>query len=368
MKSEYLLKNIGSVDDKYVNELYTEMYASSRRRKKGVSWGALAASIAVIVCGTASMLAGIGNVEEGSMTIGSNRSEIAMARNTVVMLDVNPSISMMVNDRGVVVEVTAENGEAEKLSDELNIVGDDYDTAITETVAVLQKHGYITQLKNSMLITVLDSDSERAEAIRSELVETVCTYADGIDYGLSILSQIMQYDGKLSDMAQEYSMSDGRALLLEKICDKYTDFDFAKLAENNIQTINQMFEYTELPDLLYRVGTAAGVVPSEYIDELDLEELDYDDLLSFTSAVSDFYDKLCEYYDMSDVAKNIGYVFEIVEASNADGDKLWALFVESLNGTHGAIINRGESSISDWFTPDTVNDVYDFVKVIVDAA
>lgn len=368
MKSEYLLKNIGSVDEKYINELYTEMYASPRRRKRGINWGAMAASIAVIVCGTAAMLAGVGSVDEESVSLKSNRSNVTMAQNSVVMIDVNPSISLMVNDRGTVVEVIAENDDAESLQTELNVVGKDCDTAIVQTVEVLQKHGYITQLKNSMLITVLDSDEERAETMRAELVETVCTYAEGEDYGLSILSQIMKYDGKLSDLAKEYSMSDGRALLLEKICDKYTDFDFGLLAENNIQTINQMFEYTELPDLIYRIGTAAGVVPSEYIDGLGLDELDYDDLLSFTSAVSDFYDKLCEYYETSDVAKNIGYVFEIVEASSADGDKLWALFVESLNGAHGAIINIGESSISDWFTPDTVSDVYDFVKAIVDAA
>lgn len=368
MKSEYLLKSIGNVDEKYIDELYAEMYSSSRKKRHNVNWGALAASFAIMVCGTAAMLGGIGVVHDSQLTLSSNRANIAMAENTVVMLDVNPSISMKINDRGIVVDVTAENEDAEELYAELDFVGKDCDTAMTEAVSVLREHGYITELKNSMLITVLDDDAERAESIRNELVTSVCTYAEGMDYGLSILSQIMQYDGELSQLANEYSISGGKALLLEKICDKYAGFDFSQLAANNIQTINQLFEYTELPELLYRIGSAAGVVPSEYIHELKLDSLDCDDLLNFASAVSDFYDKLCEYYDTSDVAQHIGYVFKIVEASSADGETLWALFAQSIKGAHGAIINIGENGISDWFTPETVNQLGDFITAIIDAA
>ena len=131
---------------------------------------------------------------------------------------------------------------------------------------------------------------------------------------------------------------------------------------------NQMFEYTELPELIFRVGSAAGVVPQEYIAELGLGNLSSDDLLSFTSAVSDFYDKLCEYYDMPDVARHIGYVFDIIEGNTTDGDRLWAVLAESLEGSHGAIINIGESSISDWFTPDRLGELSDYLKNLIDAA
>lgn len=368
MKSEYLLKNLNSVDDKFVNEIYSEMYASSRKRRRGINWGALAAGFAIVICGTAAMLGNIGAVEESSLTLMSNRCDVAMAENMVVMIDVNPGISLMVNDRGVVVELNAENEDGEAISGQLNVVGKDCNTAVTETVTVLQQNGYITELKNSMLITVLDRDADKAENMRESLVSSVCTYAESMDYGISILSQIMDYDDETASVAEQYSISGGKALLLEKICDKYSDLDLETLAANNIQTINQLFEYTELPALVYRIGNAAGVVPSDYIEKLGLDQLASSDLLSFTSAVSDFYDKLCEYYETSDVAQHIGYVFDIVEASSADGETLWALFAESIKGTHSAIINIGESSISDWFTPDKTNQVKDFIYGIIDAA
>ena len=214
MKSEDLLRNIGSVDNKYVDELYEEMYAPAKKKKKGINWGALAASVALIAFGTAAMFGGAGDVKESELTLGSNRCELAMAQNTVVMLDVNPSVSFMVNDRGIVVEVRAENEDAEALEPELNVCGEDYDTAVKDTVAVLQNHGYITELKNSMLITVLDADPEKAETMRQSLVDTVCAYNESMDYSFSILSQVMQYDGEISKLASEYSMSAGRALLL----------------------------------------------------------------------------------------------------------------------------------------------------------
>lgn len=368
MKSEDLLRNIGGVDAKYVDEMYAELYTPAKKRKRGINWGALAASVALVAFGTAAMIGGAGDVEESELTISASRCEIAMARNTVVMLDVNPSVSLMVNDRGVVVEVKAENEDAEALETELLLCGKDCETAVKETITVLQNHGYITELKNSMLITVLDGDPEKAESLRQSLVDSVCAYNEGMDYGFSILSQIMQYDGELSELASEYSISAGRALLLEKICDKYSDFDFTELAANNIQTINQMFEYTELPELLFRVGNAAGVVPDEYIEELGLDKLSSTDLLSFTSAVSDFYDRLCEYYDMPDVAQHIGYVFDIIEGNSDSGDRLWAVLAESLEGSHGAIINIGESSISDWFTSDRLNEFSGYLKKLIDAA
>ena len=71
---------------------------------------------------------------------------------------------------------------------------------------------------------------------------------------------------------------------------------------------------------------------------------------------------------MPDVAQHIGYVFDIIEGNTTDGDTLWAVLAESLEGSHGAIINIGESSISDWFTPDRLGELSDYLKNLIDAA
>ena len=57
-----------------------------------------------------------------------------------------------------------------------------------------------------------------------------------------------------------------------------------------------------------------------------------------------------------------------IEGNTTDGDRLWAVLAESLEGSHGAIINIGESSISDWFTPDRLGELSDYLKNLIDAA
>lgn len=109
-------------------------------------------------------------------------------------------------------------------------------------------------------------------------------------------------------------ISEGRVDIINKFVAEHSDYSFDKLVENNIQLLNQLFEYIGLPEGVERIGAVAGVVPSEYEEKLNLSELSCDELISFTSAISDFYDKLSEYYSPGDVAKRIGYEFSIAES------------------------------------------------------
>ena len=133
----------------------------------------------------------------------------------------------------------------------------------------------------------------------------------------------------------------------------------------------QLFEYIGLPESIMRSGEAAGVVPTEYREKLKLEDLSCEELLSFTSAISDFYDKLSKYYSESDVAKRIGYEFNIIESSTQDGQKLWAVLAESLTrniGDHAAIINIGQSVVSDWYNQSNLHKISQYLKDSIPAA
>ena len=147
-----------------------------------------------------------------------------------------------------------------------------------------------------------------------------------------------------------------------------SDYSFDKLVENNIQLLNQLFEYVGLPEGVERIGAVAGVVPSEYEEKLNLGELNCDELISFTSAISDFYDKLSEYYSPGDVAKRIGYEFSIAESSSEDGKKLWAVLAESLTkniGNHGAIISIGQSTVTDWINQSEIGRVIKHIATAI---
>lgn len=254
------------------------------------------------------------NVEKDEMSLDGSVQSIQMARNSVIMIDVNPSIRIEVNDRDTVVAVEGLNDDSKPVLEGLELKGKDYKSAVSEIVTSLQEKEYITNLKNSILISVAAPNDDMSKEILSGAVETVEGIDKAIDYGLSILSQIVSLDDAAEATAEKYGISEGRVDIINKFVAEHSDYSFDKLVENNIQLLNQLFEYIGLPEGVERIGAVAGVVPSEYEEKLNLSELSCDELISFTSAISDFYDKLSEYYSPGDVAKRIGYEFSIAES------------------------------------------------------
>lgn len=369
MRKEDLLKYIGSVNDRYIDELFESEIPAASKSSKNKGLRTLAASLAVIVVGSAAMFFGIGRPGSGSTDIGDYFKHLTMASNTVVMLDVNPSIKLEVNDRNVVVEVEAINSDAEKITADVNVVGKKYDDAVKATVNAMQKKGYISELKNSVLVTVLDDEEERADTVRKEIVKTIEEVDKSVDYGISILSQITTDDKDLRELAQAHHVSTGRVLLIDKICKLDSDFTVDKLIKNNIQTINQLLVYTGVPEAVERIGEAAGVVPEKYRSSIKLDELSGDELLNFTSAISDFYVRLTEYYSEKDVAKQIGYVINITQGKTADGEKLWGIIAESRNhdiGSLGAVFTAGDSQVKDWYGQKEIYKIAKYVNGILE--
>ncbi len=361
MKSDDLLRHLGSVKDEYIEEIMTESVRTARRRASSRSLVAsIAASLAIVLLGTGIMAADGAKVDKDEMTLPSSVQSVQLAHNSVIMIDVNPSICLEVNDRGTVVSAEGLNEEAQPVLDGLELKGQDYKTAVSKIVASLQEKEYITNLKNSVLISVAASDNETAQQIRKSAVAAIEELDKAVNYGFSILSQIISLDDKAAATAEKYSVSEGRVDIINKFVSEHSDYSFEKLIESNVQLLNQLFEYAGLPEGVERLGAVAGVVPAEYEEKLNLGELSCDELVSFTSAISDFYDKLSEYYSPSDVAKRIGYEFSIAESSTEDGQKLWAVLAESLTkniGNHGALIGLGQSTITDWLSQSELGSV-----------
>lgn len=365
MRSEDLLKYISDVDDRFIDELFEENPASVKPVSKRKQWSAVAACIALVFLSAAVMLQNITNVAVGNTELSHSATMLTMATNSVVMIDVNPSIRLEVNDRGIVVASEALNEDAQNLTADTELVGKNVDAAVSETVKLLKEHEYITNLKNSLLLTILDADEGKAEQLRSGLVESISKLEDENDYSLSIISQTMTDESKYKELAENNHISSGRVMLIQQFCSEHTGYTFEDLVKYNIQTINQLLEYVGASDSINISGEPAGTVPDEYREKLGLEELNCEEMMNFICAISDFYNKLSEYYSESDVAKQIGYVFDIALGQTQNGEKLWAVIAESVTknvGSHGAIINIGKNAVSDWYNQSTIHKVTQYIE------
>ncbi len=371
MKAETLLNYIGSVDEQYIQELFDDTAVSASKPIKVSRWHTVAACFALFIAGTVAMITGIGGTEYANVSIGHHTLTLPMSSYTTVMIDVNPSIKLEVNDRNVVITAEAVNDDAEQILKNTKLIGKDCNAAVKTAVQQLQKQGYITDLKNSVLVSVVDEDEENADLIRGNIVKTLKTLSNHADYGLSVLSQVLSDDSAYEKLSAKYNISTGRVLLIEKLCKQYPDFSIDELADENIQTLNQLIVYVGLPENIERIGEAAGVVPEKYRDEVKLDDLKPDEIVNFASAISDFYTKLSEYYDEKDIVDQIGYVLDINEGITTSGEKLWGVIAESRNqlvGSQGAVIKASENVVSDWYDQKNISKVKDFVNGLIEKA
>lgn len=292
MRREDLLNYIGDVDSKYVEELFEEMPAARNTSGRRLfSLRAVAASLAIIILGTVGMFLGFGRTGIDAVTISGNRGSINMAENSVIMLDVNPSFRFEVNDRNIVVKFDCINGDAKKLSSEINVIGKDYNKALKTTLEVLNKNGYVTKVKNSVLITVLDKDTNKATKIRNSAVATTNSFGEAVDFTVSVLSQIMTDDTECRELAAKYNVSSGKIAFITKICDANKETKKLKvemLATSSVQLLNQLISYVDAPSDVERVGGVSGVAPKELLDELNIKDMSAEEVVKMAGEIATY--------------------------------------------------------------------------------
>ena len=91
----------------------------------------------------------------------------------VISLDVNPSVDLKINKNEKVLSCTPMNAEAARVLFELDggkdLEGAKVELAVNAIVGVFVKNGY----SSDILVSVEDSDRERAARLKSELTTTV---------------------------------------------------------------------------------------------------------------------------------------------------------------------------------------------------
>lgn len=136
---------------------------------------------------------------------------------SIVSLDVNPSIELKVNKNEKVLSATPMNDDAKEILDGMDLKGTQADVAMNAIIGSLLQHGYVDELANSILITVEDDDQARGEKLQQALTEQADAALASAQVNGAILSQVMAHSDELSQKAQEYGISTGKAALIQAV-------------------------------------------------------------------------------------------------------------------------------------------------------
>lgn len=173
-----------------------------------------------------------------TIAISSNMVKQYNTVDSLICFDINPSIVLEVNKSEKVLSAEAENTDAKKVLEGLNLKGENLSDAVEIVINAVVKHRYIDEKSNSVLVSVDNQDSKKGEELQKKLSEKVSKtlQKDGLE--VAVLSQSLDKTLETKKLADEYGISEGKAQLINEILKIKEEYTFKDLAILSINELN----------------------------------------------------------------------------------------------------------------------------------
>lgn len=254
---------------------------------------------------------------------------------TVIGIDVNPSIELKINKNETVIDAVALNSDAEVILDEMKLSGVDYNVAVNALIGSMLKNGYIDELKNSILISVDNADAQKSAELEERLMKEINEILSGSSVEPALLAQSVSGDAQLEELAAKYNISLGRASLIQKICDADPTKTFDALAQLSVNDLYLLAESKSVSSsgVLSQGSPSAGAYISA--DDAKSAALSHAgvsaDSAEFISYEMDFDDGRM-IYEIEFLAGGVKYEYEI----DAESAAVIKQETENAGGSSGA--------------------------------
>ena len=176
--------------------------------------------------------------------LGIHGIRLDRAVNATVSLDVNPGVEISVNRKDRVLDVKPLNGDGEIILADMDLSGTKLDVAVNALIGSMLKNGYINEKANSILISVDTSDTARGERLQKQLSEEASRLLSAENLDPSVISQTVNADDGLKELASEYNISAGKVRLINELIAQDATRSFEQLAKLTINELNLLLRST----------------------------------------------------------------------------------------------------------------------------
>ena len=205
-----------------------------KRRPRWTAIVAVAAAVALICAA-------------GFIGYGYGRTA-APTEDSVIMLDVNPSVSISVDAEEKVLAVTPLNADGNIVVGDMDFTGSSLDVTVNALIGSMLLNGYIDDITNSILVTVENGDAARAATLQERVTALVSGALSSDGLQASVISQTVSHNDELSALAQQYGISEGKAELIRKVVELDPTLTFETLAGLSVNDISLIAASRSLTD------------------------------------------------------------------------------------------------------------------------
>ena len=154
-----------------------------------------------------------------------------------VMLDVNPSVKMEINEEERVVSATGLNDEGKQILKKMDLTGSDVTVASYAVIGGMLANGYLSDETNSVLVSVTSDEKGRGEEIEKRLSEDLSSYLENSSIGAAIIGQYVKGDEKVASFAKSNDISEGKAWIIKELAashERQTEESLLKLSTQEL--------------------------------------------------------------------------------------------------------------------------------------
>ena len=186
-----------------------------------------------------------------------------------IYLDVNPSVELEINSRDKVLAANADNADGAIILEDMDLEHTDLDVALNAIIGSMVKHGYLNEAQKMILLSVDSKNDKRAEELRQQISDELNAELTSLLGAGAVLDQSVAATDDLKKLAEQYQITPGKALLLQRLIEENPNLDYGQLAK---MPINELISYLK----------QSGVDVRNYVhctgDDLDDEDDLYDEL------------------------------------------------------------------------------------------
>lgn len=200
--------------------------SEKKNRKKGKAGWIAAAAAAVLLIGF-----GVGLLRQ--------KPEAPQAQvDAVILLDVNPSLSLSVDAEEKVLAAEALNEDAKEVLGSMELEGTSLEVAVNAIIGSMLQKGYLGDTQNSVLVSVENDDAARGEQLQQKVSAAVAGAMQSQSLEASVLTQTVSTgDAGLAELAGKYGISMGKAALIQEVIEQDSTMTFEELAPMTINEI-----------------------------------------------------------------------------------------------------------------------------------
>lgn len=159
---------------------------------------------------------------------------------SVIGIDVNPSIEISINKKQRVLSVQALNEDGQEILAGMELAGTDLNVAVNAVVGSMVTHGYLDDLDNAILVTVSNDSVRKAKELRATVVSDIEQTLEENQVQAVVYDQQVIEDEEIAALAKNYGISYGKAYFLKELIEQNPGLTMDDMEELSSMTIEKI--------------------------------------------------------------------------------------------------------------------------------